>query len=269
MRVRKIVSKQLLEVSELVFSHAVDATLSIVAYLVAFGDIQSQFSAPFHARIESEKFLRTVNYDAIKHALITASKNGFIKRKRHAMPEITKAGMKRLASVIPSYDEIRMWDKRLHIVTYDVPEKKKHTRDVLRMYLKKIGCAKLQASVWLTPYDPIDIIRQFIKEKEIEGTVIVSNLGIDASIGDETIQELVFRIYNLQGLEDRYREWLEKYEGESISVIGYKGFCEYLAILKDDPQLPFALLSKKWIGQRAYKIIKPIFSMLSFTRAAA
>ena len=142
MRVRKIVSKQLLEVSELVFSHAVDATLSIVAYLLAFGDIQTKFSASFHARIESEKFLRTVNYDAIKHALITASKNGFIKRKRHAMPEITKAGMKRLASVIPSYDEIRLWDKRLHVVTYDIPEKKKNTRDVLRMYLRKIGCVQ-------------------------------------------------------------------------------------------------------------------------------
>ena len=58
-------------------------------------------------------------------------------------------------------------------------------------------------------------------------------------------------------------------KGESISVIGYKGFCEYLAILKDDPQLPFALLEKKWIGQRAYKIMKPVFSMLSFTTAAA
>ena len=269
MRVRKIISQQLLEVSELVFSHAVDATLAVVAYLYAFGDIQTRFSAPFHARIESEKFLRTVNYDAIKHALITASKKGFIKRKRHAMPEITKAGMKRLISVIPSYDPIRLWDKRLHIVSYDIPEKKKHTRDVLRLYLRQIGCAKLQASVWLTPYDPIDIIRQFIKEKGIEGTVIVSNLGIDASIGDETIQELVFRVYTLQALEDRYAEWLKKYEGESMSVIGYKGYCEYLAILKDDPQLPFALLPKHWLGERAYKIIKSIFSMLSFTRAAA
>lgn len=269
MRIRKVVSSQLLEASELVFSHAVDATLFIVAYLYAFGDIQTRFSAPFHARIESEKFLRTVNYDAIKHALITASKHGFIRRKRHAIPEITRAGMKRLSSAIPSYDTSRVWDKRLHIVTYDIPEKKKHTRDVFRIYLRQIGCAMLQASVWLTPYDPIDIVRRFIKEKGIEGTVIVSNLGIDASIGDETIQELVYRIYNLQVLEERYAEWLKMYEGESISVIGYKGLCEYLSILKDDPQLPFALLPKKWKGERAYKIIKPIFSMLSFARAAA
>jgi len=249
----------LFEITEDLFGRSVDATLSIIAYVAALAVPQPKSGATLRACIASEHFLNTVNYDVIKNALITAWKHRYIKRIRHALPEITEAGKRRLASVLPTYDETRTWDGRLHIVTYDIPEAKKKIRDRLRQRLQRIGCAKFQESVWITPYNPIDLLRAFLSDTDIGGTVIVSDLGRDASIGEETIEGLLTRIYHIKEINDRYEEWLERYENNSK---GYEGLVKYLAILKDDPQLPFALLPKWWRGDKAYRAIQPLYTKL-------
>src|SRR3989337_1644773 len=104
---------------------------------------------------------------------------------RHAIPEITKEGRKRLRRLIPRYDEKRVWDGRMHLVTYDIPERRYSDRQLLRMYLKKIGCGRLQDSVWITPYNPVDIIRAFVEKHDLAGTVIVSDMGDGGAIGEE------------------------------------------------------------------------------------
>ena len=50
------------------------------------------------------------------------------------------------------------WDEHWRIVIFDIPERRKASRDSLRRMLIAIGFKKLQASVWVYPYDCEDLL---------------------------------------------------------------------------------------------------------------
>ena len=47
----------------------------------------------------------------------------------------------------------KRWDGRWRIVTFDIWERRRNTRDRLRILLQKAGFHKIQDSVWVHPYD--------------------------------------------------------------------------------------------------------------------
>ena len=55
------------------------------------------------------------------------------------------------------------WDGKWRLVIFDVPEKHKKAREALRRKLKDLNFARLQDSVWVTPFPCEDEIR-FIRE---------------------------------------------------------------------------------------------------------
>lgn len=58
----------------------------------------------------------------------------------------------------------RVWDKKWRIVLFDIPEKHKPAREVLRETLKRLGFYKYQESVLIYPYpcqDEIDYIIEY------------------------------------------------------------------------------------------------------------
>ncbi len=249
----KELSRAALALSEGLFSHAVDMTLWLFAYM-GESSMPYAYGKTWKARVAADEFLSEINYEVIKNAIITAKKRGYVKTvRRNAWPEITKEGKNRLAAIIPKYDEQRAWDGRLHLVTYDIEETRAIDRQILREHLRRIGCGRLQDSVWITPYNPINTLREFIEKRGLRGMVIVSDMGKDGSIGEEDVRGLIVRVYQLEELNDRYKEWLEEFDGETIDRWAVMLF---LSILKDDPQLPFSLLPKWWKGDVVYKKVK-------------
>lgn len=254
--VTKIVSRAAVALTEGLFSYSVDLALWTIVYAGELSLPQSISGQVWRAQVAADRFLHEINYDVIKNALKTARRNGWIKpRHRNAPPEITAEGKRRLAAALPLYDEKRTWDGRLHLVTYDIPEARRIDRELLREYLRRIGCAMLQESVWITPYNPIDLVRSFIEEKELSGTIIVSDLGKDGAVGEEDLRALLVRIYKLDALDERYEAWLASV-GES-DAIDHHVLIGFLAILNDDPQLPFSLLPPWWKGDKAYALVRP------------
>lgn len=55
-------------------------------------------------------------------------------------------------------DQPARWDKKWRIVIFDIPEKRRRTRDEVRRLLTSVGFYRLQNSVWVYPYDFEDII---------------------------------------------------------------------------------------------------------------
>lgn len=262
-RKRHELSRKLIDLTEGLFSHAFDAALWLSVYVVALSGVSSNGGrrSAWWAGDETDRFLDDINYQAIKNAVITATKKGLLQTKtRNAPPEITEAGKRRLDELMPLYDEKRVWDGQLHLVTYDIPESKRQDRNVLRRHLIRLGCAKLQESVWVTPYNPIDTLRSFINKEGLTGTVIVSALGKDSSIGEDDLISLLARIYRLETLNNRYVTWLDVYRQGSIDQ---GGLIAYLSILKDDPQLPFSLLPTWWDGDKAYTRVASTLTKLS------
>ncbi|MBM3209578.1 CRISPR-associated endonuclease Cas2 [Candidatus Shapirobacteria bacterium] len=208
---------------------------------------------------EAEEMLREVNYQSFKRAVDNLRKKKLLTWEKIGGGleiEITKQGEERLEASLPAYQEKRTWDKKLYLVTYDIPEKRHRDRDILREYLKRIGCVSLQESVWLTPYNPTQILADFVRERELEGMILVSDLGPQGTVGGEDIKALVKRVYQLEEINERYGEFIEKYSRGNFPRTELT-FAFY-RILEDDPQLPFELLPGQWRGDEAYHLFKKL-----------
>lgn len=84
-----------------------------------------------------------------------------------------------LASLLKDGDK---WDGKWRFVIFDVPEKRRAARDVLRRKLKDWGFIILQKSVWATKRNCTQALRSFIKGAGIEDWVMViesDNIGRD------------------------------------------------------------------------------------------
>lgn len=65
------------------------------------------------------------------------------------------------------------WDGRWRIVIWDIPEKRRAARDLLRAKLKGLGFKHWQQSVWATKMNCTKVLREFIKQIGTEDWVMV------------------------------------------------------------------------------------------------
>ena len=65
------------------------------------------------------------------------------------------------------------WDGKWRLVIWDIPEKRRLVRDLLRFKLKQLGFTQWQQSVWATKTNCTKILRDFIKQIGIEDWVMV------------------------------------------------------------------------------------------------
>lgn len=208
---------------------------------------------------KANKFMNEINHETLRGAWKRLIRQGLIevvKEEGFYKPMITQLAKERLKSVCPRYQIYRPWDKKIYIITYDIPEEQSGNRRILRDLIKRLGGAMLQKSVWICPYNIKDVLNKLTKERKTEGTVIVSNTGKDGAIGDRSIEELIIEIYNLELLNERYKEFLSLVQERNKNK--QELMLLYLSILKQDPQLPFKLLPYWWTGDIAYKEYKKL-----------
>lgn len=65
------------------------------------------------------------------------------------------------------------WDGKWRLVIFDIPEKRKQARNLLRASLKNWGFTKWQHSVWASKKNCTKVLREFVKNVGIEDWVIV------------------------------------------------------------------------------------------------
>lgn len=195
--------------------------------------------------IDSETVKKTI-WNAIHKKLIK-------KTQDDRLIELTREGKDRISRLLPVYRENRTWNGHFYLVIYDIEERKRRERNILRSHLKKLGCGFLQDSVWLTPYNPKRILHNFVEEKNLSGAIIVSDIGRDGSIGEESMDELIRRVYQLDELNLRYKELIDLLENKKVNKI--QAEFQYLSILQDDPQLPFEILPRDWLGDKVYNLL--------------
>ncbi|QQG43143.1 MAG: hypothetical protein HYW45_02995 [Candidatus Daviesbacteria bacterium] len=69
--------------------------------------------------------------------------------------------------------EEEKWDGKWRLVIWDIPEKRRVARDLLRHKLKFLGFTQLQRSIWMTKKNCTKLLRDFIKEVGIKDWVRV------------------------------------------------------------------------------------------------
>lgn len=259
----KATKDTILKISEGVFGTATDLILYQMFLVGASIGKGSSPKDTYKIFAEAGEALEALNYQTIRQALYRLKRRGFIATAEGKVKEyrITKQGKERLKSLIPVYNKRRTWDKKIYLVTYDIPEQQKKDRELLRDFLKNIGCGMLQASVWLTPYNPRRMLEEFIEENKISGAIVVSDTGRDGSVGEQGPKELMAGVYPLDKLNTDYKDFIQTYK----KYKRFKKDCplqkirfHYLSILKDDPQLPFELLPHDWKGDEAYHLFETL-----------
>ncbi len=88
----------------------------------------------------------------------------------------------------------------------------------------------------------------------ISGEVLISDIGPDGSLGEQSLENLVAKAYKLDELDQEYQEFIKAFpvstkhdEQKRLDA----AFC-YHGILSRDPQLPFELLPDWWSGDKAW-----------------
>lgn len=93
--------------------------------------------------------------------------------------KLTDQGRQKAVWESMAFDD-KKWDGKWRVVIFDVPEKRRQARDLLRGSLKKWGFIRWQQSVWATKKNCTEALRNFIKSVGIEDWVIVlesDNIG--------------------------------------------------------------------------------------------
>ncbi|MCL4366442.1 hypothetical protein M1437_04405 [Patescibacteria group bacterium] len=93
--------------------------------------------------------------------------------------KLTDKGKERAILASLNFSE-KQWDGKWRLVIFDVPEKRRQARDLLRSKLKQWGFINFQQSVWGTKKNCTKALRDFIKNVGIEDWVMVvesDNIG--------------------------------------------------------------------------------------------
>lgn len=169
-----------------------------------------------------------------------------------------------------SHNQTR-WNRRWTMVLFDIPERNKKTRDMLRYQLKNLGFGMMQGSVWVKPADLANGIRRTLRLKNLQWQVKVLSFNLPAPDEKETIH----RIWKMERLNQKYFRFIgktikrfrrlknypfanDKLKGLALDLLSRMTEKEYLNLYAEDPQLPTVLTPKDWNGQRAYNIYRQL-----------
>lgn len=251
-------SKALKKFTKSVVATFTDAMLVSVFYGLEFSTGGYKGANFWAASRKADKDLEAFNHETLARAFRHLRRRGLVQTFKESVkePQITAAGKRRLEELVPRYDAKRAWDGILYLVTYDIPVEHNRDRNNFRYFLAKIGCGMLQESLWITPYNPKKLIEEFIEERSLHGTILVSHMGKDGSVGDMELSELLDSVYGLSELNSGYAKFISKCDSGELTKS--RAIFEFLSILEDDPQLPFELLPEDWVGDEAYRLFRKI-----------
>lgn len=213
---------------------------------------------------ESEK--RRKKIDSAVRGLV---KEGLVEEVEPGSFQLTPAGAELKKSLYWSRGQ--RWDGKWRVVIFDIPEKQRNLRDDLRLELKKLGFGCWQRSVWVTPFDFVRELHQFLERQNLsEGVQII----VGERFGGLPDREFAASVWPLDELNEKYARlldsWEEELKEERNDEERLQVVCalhnNYVDILVTDPQLPDELLPLDWKGNRAAKLFEKLRSMLALGR---
>lgn len=199
----------------------------------------------------------------LRNALHLAKRDGYIsevavkqenKSTNASEPQLSKKGIDRLYSLLPRIKRHPVWSGSIWLVTYDIAEDRKKDREILRKFLVDQGYGKLQDSVYVSAFDPTELVKTAVNNLSIQGEVIISRMGESGHIGNMTLSELIASLYPIQSVESSYQQYINTFDKDILPAQASFILLNYLSILKIDPQLPKEMLPDDWPGEKAYEL---------------
>jgi len=144
-------------VKKIILTTVATAGLLSVAILAPNAlQVLKQFSGKDRFGSKEKYYLNKSIKNLIEQGLITfESKNGkkFVRLTKKGEERLTKYELGDLKIKKP-----KKWDKKWRVVMFDIKEKRRGTRTLIRQTLNRLGFIKLQNSVWIFPYDCEELV---------------------------------------------------------------------------------------------------------------
>ena len=240
------ISKKILEISEGLLASLTDVILVFLNFgYEMLTDPRFGRSLPYTLG-KMDMRMQKINYFTIKRAVSYARQKGWIKEDL----EVTEEGQKRLKNIFPEDPTPSHWDGNWYLVNFDIPEKLRRKRDILRENLISLGFGKLQNSIWICPYNFLGDIEKIVKDLDLTPYVI---LAISNRVGQEASKILAERIWKISEVQREYQKFIIDFENKE-NLLPWEVFFRYHAILKMDPRLPKELYPDNWLGEEAYQL---------------
>ena len=104
---------------------------------------------------------RRSSKDTINKSVERLLQVGLIAREKGGILDLTPKGRKRLSEIERADYQLpkpNKWDGRWRLVSFDITEKRKDVRNLLRATLGSVGFVHLHHSVWVYPHDCEDFL---------------------------------------------------------------------------------------------------------------
>lgn len=183
-----------------------------------------------------------------QYAHNTLVKKSFIKTNDNLI-KLTQKGQDEIYKHFPLLKwRKKTWDNIWRIAMYDFPETHKRQRNLFRRFLKKIGFAQWQLSVWVSPHPVIPQLNKLITKNNLHQFCSVQESKRIIGVSDKKFAQ---KTWSLNRLNQQYQQILNNFNFNKKQ--------EYLETLLKDPLLPKELLPNNYLWEKLMKklIITP------------
>lgn len=219
---------------------------------------------------------------AIRSTLSRMSRKGWLKSRRisrYSFYSLTpkciqmlEEGAKRIFQ--PRSDP---WNGQWHLLTYSIPETKRHLRRRLQRRLLWLGFGTLNHATWISPRDLRSEVQAILDDLNLRTHV---EFFSGKHRGFTSDKEIVSNCWDLERLNQYYTDFVHCYEpryqehelrletGEYMDakecfVQRFMLIHEYRASPYVDPNLPLELLPGDWLGGMAAKLFQAYRDLLN------
>ncbi len=218
---------------------------------------------------------------AVRSTLSRMSQKGWLKSRRTSRysfysltpkcVELLEEGARRIFQ--PRCDP---WDGRWHLLTYSIPETKRHLRRKLRRRLLWLGFGTLNHATWISPRDLRAEVEQIADSLKLHSFI---EFFTAKHRGFTSNKEIVSRCWDLDQLNHYYADLINRYgpffeeyqsrmkvserlEPQECFIQRFMLLHEYRSSPYVDPNLPLELLPNDWFGERATQLFQQYHDLL-------
>jgi phenylacetic acid degradation operon negative regulatory protein len=197
-------------------------------------------------------------------AVSRLARQGLIARRRTGgrtpVISLTDAGRSRLAAN-PESKWKRKWDGIWYLLSYDVPERDRSYRNVLRDFLKQHRLGRLHHSAWVTPWDIRPEYHDLCEAASVGSFAVLLHAQVAFGTDDA---EIVRKAWPWTQIERSQIAYLENHgkllaaaksgqlRGTALQKLPYEELSDYSAAMGLDPLLPRSLWPDTYRGPEVH-----------------
>lgn len=141
------------------------------------------------------------------------------------------------------------WDGNWVVVTYDLPQRLKMSRDYFRGKLKRLGFGSPQESLLVTPLPIEKAVEELVDGEKLKGYVWVIKAKRVLGMENNEVASRAWNLTKINGLYEKLLDVSPRIKKEKDKVLMSEWRRLFLALDLEDPYLPKELLPEEWLGE--------------------